>query len=297
LCRRFGRCQLDAAPPRGGSLGLERGREALGAGLVERACGSFVEEGHGCEFVRSRIDEEFAPWANVRCPPCKIDAMREKKAVAAQPPHIGFAEPVAHAVDGDEQALASGDYREGELFASADFTDDDLSGCSFLECRFDSVTLTDAELRGSRFIESVFEAPFAHTLKAARTTWRDVRIERPRWGSAELFDAELESVHVRGGKIDYLNLRGSRLNNVIVEECTVTDLDLGGLTGSRVAFVNCRIGTLDVTGATCTNVDLRSSEFGGVQGLAGLKGMIIDNAQLSLLAPLLAGHLGLRVEN
>ncbi|QWT24607.1 pentapeptide repeat-containing protein [Subtercola sp. PAMC28395] len=223
--------------------------------------------------------------------------MREKKAVAAQPPHIDFPEPVVPAGEGNDRPISPGDYREGELISVKDFTGDDLSGCSFLECRFDSVTLTDAELRGSRFIESVFDAPFAHSLRAARTTWRDVRIERPRWGSAELFDAELESVHLRGGKIDYLNLRGSKLNNVIVEECAITDLDLAGFTGNRVAFVNCRIGTLDATGATCTNVDLRSSEFAGLHGIAGLAGTIIDDGQLLLFAPLLAEHLGLRVEN
>ncbi|GGF36133.1 pentapeptide repeat-containing protein [Subtercola lobariae] len=197
---------------------------------------------------------------------------------------------------GNAEELVSGDYREGELFEGADLTEYDVSGCSFLECRFESVTLTDAEFRGSRFIETVFAAPFAHSLKAARTTWRDVRIENPRWGSAELFDSELDSVHLRGGKIDYLNLRGSRLTNVILEECFIGDLDLGGFTGDRVAFVNCRIQTLDLTRATCLNVDLRSSEFAAIHGIAGLAGATIDDGQLSLLSPLLADHLGLRVE-
>ncbi|MEF2976459.1 pentapeptide repeat-containing protein [Subtercola sp. YIM 133946] len=197
---------------------------------------------------------------------------------------------------GDAEGLVSGDYREAELFDGADLSEYDLAGCSFLDCRFDQVTLTDAELRGSRIIDSVFTGSFAHSLKAARTTWRDVRFESPRWGSAELFDSELESVHVVGGKIDYLNLRGSRLTNVIVEQCVIGDLDLGGFTGDRVAFVNCRIGTLDVTRATCRNVDLRTSEFAAVHGIAGLAGVTIDDGQLSLLAPVLAGHLGLRVE-
>lgn len=212
-------------------------------------------------------------------------------------PTIDFVEPTPERLSaGDPEGLLAGDYREGELFEGADLSEYDLAGCSFLECRFDAVTLTEAELRGSRFIESVFVSTFAQSLKAARTTWRDVRFESPRWGSAELFDSELDSVHVHGGKIDYLNLRGSRLTNVIVENCMIGDLDLGGFTGDRVAFVNCRIQTLDVTRARCLNVDLRSSEFAAIQGIAGLSGATIDDAQLSLLAPLLADHVGLRVE-
>src|ERR1700709_1807339 len=115
--------------------------------------------------------------------------MRQKKPVGTVSPTVDIASLVASRLsEGNPEELVSGDYREGELFDGADLSEYDLAGCSFLECRFDSVTLTDAELRGSRIIESVFAAPFAHSLKAARTTWRDVRIESPRWGSAELFD-------------------------------------------------------------------------------------------------------------
>ena len=70
---------------------------------------------------------------------------------------------------------------------------------------------------------------------------------------------------------------------------------LGGVTGTRVALKNCTIGTLDVTGAKFKDVDLRSSEFRGLDGLSGLAGVVVDDYQLSLLAPLLAGHLGIRV--
>ncbi|MCU1481206.1 MAG: hypothetical protein JWQ19_1992 [Subtercola sp.] len=95
-------------------------------------------------------------------------------------PTIDFVEPTPERLSaGDPEGLLAGDYREGELFEGADLSEYDLAGCSFLECRFDAVTLTEAELRGSRFIESVFVSTFAQSLKAARTTWRDVRFESP----------------------------------------------------------------------------------------------------------------------
>ena len=75
-----------------------------------------------------------------------------------------------------------------------------------------------------------------------------------------------------------------------------TGIDLGGATVQRLMLQNCRIGTLDVTGAKLKDVDLRGSDFSAVYGLESLRGATIDDAQLSLLAPLLAAHLGLRVE-
>jgi uncharacterized protein YjbI with pentapeptide repeats len=196
----------------------------------------------------------------------------------------------------DATALLPREDHEGELLADADLSGRDLTGSSFLECELSRLTLTDAQLRGARFVDSLVDAPFAPVLLAARTTWRNCRIENPRWGSAELFDATLDSVELSGGKIDYLNLRNSTLTNVRIENCTITELDLGGFRGTRIALVNCRIETLDVTRANCTDVDLRTSEFSRVNGIDGLRNATIDDQQLSLFAPAFAGHLGIRVE-
>jgi uncharacterized protein YjbI with pentapeptide repeats len=198
--------------------------------------------------------------------------------------------------DVDATLLRSGDEREGERYSGADLTGVDLSGANFIECEFDGLTLTDTQLRGARFVDSLLTASFAPTLLAGRSTWRDSLVQTPRWGSAELFDAELNSLHIRGGKIDYLNLRGSRLTNVLIEDCQIGELDLGSIRGDRVAIRNCRIGTLDVTRATCVNVDIRASEFSTVNGLEGLRGVTVDDSQLALLAPVLAAHIGLVVE-
>jgi uncharacterized protein YjbI with pentapeptide repeats len=125
--------------------------------------------------------------------------------------------------------------------------------------------------------------------------WRQVLVDRPRWGAADLYDADLTAVHVREGKIDYLNARGSRLTDVLIEGCVITTLDLAGFRGKRVAITRCRIGTLDAGGAACDHVDLRSSELAVVNGLEGLKGATVDESQLIELAPLMAAHLGIHV--
>lgn len=221
--------------------------------------------------------------------------MAKPRPKGTQPPVVGFTPP-GTVTDVDATLLRPGDEREGERYSDVDLSDVDLSGANFVQCEFDAVTLTSTRLRGARFVDSLVTASFAPTLSAGRSTWRDTLVQSPRWGSAELFDAELNSLHLRGGKIDYLNLRGSRLTNVLIEDCQLGELDLGGIRGDRVAIRNCRIGTLDLTGARCVNVDLRGSEFSTINGLEGLRGVTVDEFQLSLLAPVLADHIGLVVE-
>ncbi|QNE47203.1 pentapeptide repeat-containing protein [Glaciihabitans sp. INWT7] len=196
----------------------------------------------------------------------------------------------------DGTLLARNDEREREHYRESDLTGYDLTGSLFTECDFSAVTLDGTQLRGARFVECLISDSFAPSLLAARTTWREGVIVNPRWGSAELFEADITSVHLRGGKIDYLNLRTSTITDLLIEDCTITDIDLGGCRGTRIALRNCRVDTLDVTRATLADVDLRSTSLATVNGLEGLRGVTIDDYQLSLFAPLFASHLGVVVD-
>jgi uncharacterized protein YjbI with pentapeptide repeats len=209
-------------------------------------------------------------------------------------PRISLSTPVGLA-DGDVQTLEPHETSEGERFDGGDLTDVDLSGVALMECILDAVTLTDTGLRGARFVDSILSASFATSLVAARSTWRRVRIEHARWGSAELFDSELESVILSGGKIDFLNLRGARLTDVLIEDAQITELDLASCVGTRVAIRNCRIDTIDFTRATCLDVDLRDSTFSRVVGIEGMRGTILSEPQLTDFAPVMAGLLGIQI--
>jgi uncharacterized protein YjbI with pentapeptide repeats len=212
-----------------------------------------------------------------------------------EPPRVDEADPL-DLTDAPAEELGARESHDAKRFDSADLTDYDLEGSSFSECVFSQITFSATKLRGSRFVESVIADSFAPEFSAARTTWRAVRIERPRWGSAELFDSTLDSVRIAGGKIDYLNLRGSVLHDVVVENCAIGELDLGGAEAVRVALVDCRIGTLDVTNARLSSVDLRGSSFDRIDGVPGLRGAIIDDSLLADLAPAFAAHVGVLVE-
>jgi uncharacterized protein YjbI with pentapeptide repeats len=218
------------------------------------------------------------------------------KSNSSPAPRISISAPTG-LTEGDVQTLEPHETREAERFDGGDLTDVDLSGSSFVECDFDGVTLTDTGLRGARFVDSVVTSSFATSLIAARSTWRRVRVENARWGSAELFDAEFETVILSGGKIDFLNFRGAKLTDVLIENAQITELDLASFVGTRVAIRNCRIDTIDFTRATCVDVDLRDTTFARVLGIQGMRGAILNEIQLAEFAPIMADMLGIRVED
>lgn len=192
------------------------------------------------------------------------------------------------------------DFRRGERYdgvrysrAAADRLE--LSGTDFAECEFDGASFNETQLRGAGFRDCVLAEVYAPVFTAARSSLRDVEIRNPRWGSAELYESGWQSVRIDGGKLDYVNLRGSKLTDVQISDCIINELDLGSCTATRVALKNCTIGSLDFSGARLKDFDLRGTEFRSLSGLDSLAGLVVDDYQLTLLAPLLACQLGITV--
>jgi uncharacterized protein YjbI with pentapeptide repeats len=194
----------------------------------------------------------------------------------------------------------SPDFRRGERYDGVRYSRVmadglELTGTDFAECEFAGVSFNETQLRGATFRDCILTELYAPVFTAARTSMREVEIRNPRWGSAELYESGWQSVRIDGGKLDYLNLRGSKLADVQISDCIINELDLGSATATRVALKNCTVGTLDVSGAKLKDFDLRGTDFRAISGLGNLAGLVIDEYQLGLLAPFLAGHLGVVV--
>jgi uncharacterized protein YjbI with pentapeptide repeats len=136
------------------------------------------------------------------------------------------------------------------------------------------------------------------------------RYSRAAADGLELSGADFAECEFQGVSFNDTQLRGTGFRDCIVGELyapvfraarsTWRDVEfrnprLGSASGTRVALKNCTIGTLDLTGARLKDFDLRGTEFRSISGLGSLAGVVIDDYQLSLLAPLLAAHLGVTV--
>ena len=171
----------------------------------------------------------------------------------------------------------------------------ELGGAVFSECLFEGTSFNEAQLRGASFRDSILGELYAPVFRGARSTWREVEIRNPRLGSAELYESGWQSVRIDGGKVDFLNLRGAKLSDVLITGCIINELDLGAAAATRVKLEDCTVGSLDLAGATLKDFDLRGTEFRKISGLGSMSGLVIDEYQLGLLAPLIAAHLGVTV--
>ena len=197
--------------------------------------------------------------------------------------------------DQPEPAFRPGERYDGARYSRVSADGQELAGAVFAECVFDGASFNDTQLRGASFRDSVLSGMYAPVFRAARSTWRDVEFHNPRLGSAELYESGWQSVRIDGGKLDFLNLRGAKLTDVLVTDCIINELDLGGAGATRMRLERCTVGSLDLAGARLKDVDIRGTEFRRISGLGSLSGLVVDEYQLGLLAPLLAAHLGITV--
>lgn len=197
---------------------------------------------------------------------------------------------------GEGKLEAEGDY-DGLEFTDLDLRDQAGRGARFLDCALRRCGLDETVLAGARFIDSALDGVHGVGTDLTSASLRDVELTDARFGGVQAHGGAWERVWVRGGKIDYLNLRRTTLKDVTFEGCVLVEADFGDATLERVSFTGCVLRRVDFSAAQMKDVDLRGvTELDIARGLDALAGATISPTQLLDLAPAFATQLGIRVE-
>ena len=227
----------------------------------------------------------------------RTDTAAGSSTAASPRPPVLTAPDLSRLRDGAADELAAGEMVEDLRLAEADLSGAGLSAISLLSCRFSEVFANDTDLAAARLVDCRLERLSATYLHSPRSTWRTVELTGSRIGAWELYDADIESLLIQDCRLGFANLAGTGLRDVLIRGTRIDELDLSGIEAQRVRFEDCRVGTLRLRGGSLSDVDLRGLEMSVVDGVDSLAGTTISGEQLTELAPLMAVHLGLRVED
>ena len=227
----------------------------------------------------------------------RTDTAAGSSTAASPRPPVLTAPDLSRLRDGAADELAAGEMVEDLRLAEADLSGAGLSAISLLSCRFSEVFADDTDLTAARLVDCRLERLSSTYLHSPRSTWRAVELTGSRIGAWEIYDADLESVLIEDCRLGFANLAGTVLRDILIRSTRLDELDLSGIEAERVRFEDCQVGTLRLRGGSLSDVDLRGLEMRVVSGVDSLGGATVSGEQLTELAPLLAQHLGLRVED
>ena len=227
----------------------------------------------------------------------RTDTAAGSSTAASPRPPVLTAPDLSRLRDGAADELAAGEMVEDLRLAETDLSGAGLSAISLLSCRFSEVFADDTDLTAARLVDCRLERLSSTYLHSPRSTWRAVELTGSRIGAWEIYDADLESVLIEDCHLGFANLAGTTLRDVLIRSTRLDELDLSGIEAERVRFEDCQVGTLRLRGGSLSDVDLRGLEMRVVSGVDSLGGATVSGEQLTELAPLLAQHLGLRVED
>jgi uncharacterized protein YjbI with pentapeptide repeats len=197
--------------------------------------------------------------------------------------------------EGDPDRLERDADLEGVRYADLSLGSLDLPGALVSSSRFDNVSAHETDLTGARLVEVELDRIDLPVVRAARSQWRDVRVNG-RLGSLEAYESQWRGVHLVGCKLGFVNLRGAELLDVSFTDCIIEELDLVSASARRLRLEGCRVARLNVQHARLVDVDLRGALLESVDGVTGLAGTTVSPEQLMTIAPLLAEGVGIRVE-
>ncbi|MBB2975490.1 uncharacterized protein YjbI with pentapeptide repeats [Microbacterium endophyticum] len=132
----------------------------------------------------------------------------------------------------------------------------------------------------------------------ARTgRWRNVRIVGGRVGTLDLSDSDIDSVELRGIRIDYLTIAGSTASDLLIVDCIIGTLDMPQARVKRAAFEGCRADDVDNRLWRIESVDLRGLDASSYLDPTALRGATMSSRQVDVLAVDFARALGVDVQS
>jgi uncharacterized protein YjbI with pentapeptide repeats len=204
----------------------------------------------------------------------------------------------------DDSLEVDGDY-DRVRFDGSKFPDADAGGSRITESAFTGVAFDGGRMRRARLSAVWFGDSRLVAFDLAESSLTDVWFSGCVFAGVQAFALITRRVTFRDCKLDSVNFRECELTDVLFEDCVLRDVDFAGAKLNRVRFPGCTLSGTDFSKVSCTDVDLRRARLGaGGTGDAGiragfdsLRGVRVDSLQLLTLAPLLAHHLGITVED
>ena len=196
-----------------------------------------------------------------------------------------------------EHDLDDGGIYELLAFTDLDISDREAAGAEIEACTFSTVKLSQVKLRRGLIRDVVFERCDLASLFALDSSFTRVALSACRMTGLSLIDDHVRDVTFAGCRVDLSSFRSSKFNEVVFTDCRMEQADFteADLRGAR--FEGCDLTGAQFTSAQMTGTRLSRCELSGISGVSSMRGAVVTSSDAVALAFILAGALGIAIED
>ncbi len=184
----------------------------------------------------------------------------------------------------------------GVLVEDADFSSTDLNAVSIEAAMLLRVSLETSKLKHFNLTDVYAEDCLMFGSDLDGSGWLRVEVKGGNFSGLIVSDASFEEVVFSNCKLNMANFRFSKLKSVTFVNCNLQEADFYAAHLSQARFEKCNLTGAHFGDAALSKVDLRTSNLTGLKGVMGLKGALVDTAQLISLAAVIAAEVGIETE-
>ncbi len=197
----------------------------------------------------------------------------------------------------DVHDLVDGGGYESLAFTDLDLSDREVTGVEIEACRYGNVNLSQARLRRSLIRDVVFDRCDLANLRALDCTLTRVAVSASRMTGLSFIDNHLRDVTFDGCRIDLSSFRASKFDDVVFTGCRMEQADFADADLRGARFEGCDLTGAQFSAARMTGARLSRCELTEINGVTSMRGAIVTSADAVALAFILAGALGITIED
>jgi uncharacterized protein YjbI with pentapeptide repeats len=210
------------------------------------------------------------------------------------PPDLPADLPAAAAHQHD---LADGEVYEMLAFADLDWSEREAVGAEIETCTFSDANLSRTSLKRVVVRDTRFDRCDLANLRAHDGSFVRVAIAACRMTGLSWLDNHLREVSIDGCRMDLSSFRATTFDNVVFTGCRMEQADFGDADLRGARFEACDLSGAQFSGARMTGARFTRCDLTGIAGVTSMRGAFITSSDAVALAFILAGALGITIED
>lgn len=178
-----------------------------------------------------------------------------------------------------------------------DFSGCEAAGAEIEACKYGNVDLSQVKLRRGLIRDVTFDRCDLANLRALDCSFTRVAVTASRMTGLSWLDDNLRDVAFDGCRIDLSSFRASKFEDVLFTDCRMEQADFADADLRGARFDGCDLSGAQFSGARMAGTRITRCNLTGVSGVTSMRGAIITSADAVALAFILAGALGITIED